>query len=350
MKRALAIASFVIIGCTRSDAATSAETAAPPMAVQTFEVKPVPMPETLSLVGTLKGARQTDLAANANGRVLETLVERGTNVAANALLARLDVRGAAIAVTEAKANARGAATQASASRADCDRSRVLQQKGAISQQDYEKIAAQCQSSAEALEAAEARVVLAAKNVGDGLVRAPFAGMVTERFVNVGEYVREDTKVVTLVTLDPLKLELTLSESKYALVKPGQDPTLRVRAYGEQTFPGRVKIIGGAVRETTRDVVVEAQVPNGDLRLRPGMFASAELVLEEKPLLTIPKSALVKRGGDTHVFVVTQDRAEERAIDLGASKEDQVAVHHGLKSGDRVVVNPPATLRNGQAVK
>jgi len=350
MRATLALLSFTVAGCGKGDAAAHAEAAPPPVEVATAEVQASPMPEPLVLVGTLKGSRQTDLAANATGRVVETHVERGSSVAANALLARLDVRSAAIAAAEAKANARGAATQASATRADCERSRVLLQKGALSQQDFDRIAAQCQSSAEALEAAEARAVLAAKNVGDGLIRAPFAGMAIERFVNVGEYVREDTKIVALVTLDPLKLELTLSESKFALIKAGQPLTFSVRAYGEERFAGTVRIVGGAVRETTRDVVVEAEVPNADLRLRPGMFARAEVTLEEKPRPTVPKNAVVERGAHKHVFVVKQGRAEERAVDVGASKEDRIAILYGLQPGERVVVHPPPTLQNGQAVK
>lgn len=336
--------------CSKGNAATSTEATSAPLALETREVKELPMPHTLQLVGTLRGRRQAELAANATGKVVETFVERGSAVKEGTVLARLDVRAAAIAAAEAKANARGAASQASASRADCERSRVLLQKGALSQQDFDRLSAQCQSSSEALEAAEARAALSAKNVGDGIIRAPFTGMVTERYVNVGEYVREDTKVVKLATVDPVRLELTVGESRFADLKVGQPVSFSVRAYPERRFPAQIVNAGGAIRETTRDVVIEAEAPNADLALRPGMFASAEVILDERPTPAVPKTAIVGKAGETHVFVVVQGRAEERVIDRGAEKEGDVAVLRGVRSGERVVVAPPSDLKNGQAVK
>lgn len=344
------VTAFALSACRGSSSATPPEPPAAPVTVESAVVRAIALADTLAVAGSLKGHRQTDLAANAVGRVLETTFDRGNRVEQGAVLARLDVRSAAIAAGEARANARGAALQASATRSECERARGLLQKGALSQQDFDRISAQCASSVEALEAAEARAVLAAKNVGDGVIRAPFAGMVVERHVNAGEYVREDSKVATLVTLDRLRLEMTVPESRFAMLKSKQVVRFAVAAYPARIFEGVVARVGGAVRETTRDVVVDVEVDNRDLSLRPGMFAHGHLLLEERQVPAVPEGAIVVKGREPHLFVVAKGHVEEHAVQTGARKDGFVAVVRGVSVGDEVVVRPAPALRNGQAVK
>jgi RND family efflux transporter MFP subunit len=145
-----------------------------------------------------------------------------------------------------------------------------------SQAEYDRISDQCRTTPLSVTASEARAHAAALVVGDGVIRAPFAGVVTERYVEVGQYVRQDTKVVALVDLDPLRLEFTVPEASLAAVKEGNKVTFTVSAYPDRSFDGTVKYVGAAVREATRDLVTEAIVPNADKFLRPGMFASVLL--------------------------------------------------------------------------
>lgn len=335
-------------GCKTSHAAPSAP---PPEAVhvETVEAREQPMPRALLLTGNLRGAQQTDLAANAAGRVLQTFVERGSEVKAGALVATLDTRGASLSAAEARANAALAGAQAETATRECARYQRLLEQGAVSPAEFDRMSDSCRTSPLAIEAAKARAQAAALVVGDGAIRAPFGGVIIERYVEVGQYVRQDSKVASLVTLDRLKMELTVPEAQLASVKEGSALTFTVPAYPARTFAGTVRFVGASVREATRDLVVEAVVDNADRALRPGMFATVSLVTGELPSAVVPRSALVEKEGLTHVFVVVEQRLEERVVQLGSSKGDLVAVTRGVKKDERVVDKPAPLLRNGQPV-
>ncbi|WP_437876136.1 efflux RND transporter periplasmic adaptor subunit [Sorangium sp. So ce513] len=340
-------------GCaTKASAsdATATEAAAAPVRVETAAVREAPMPRSLALTGTLRGDRETDLAANATGRVLETFVERGSEVKKGDLLARLDVRAAALTAAEAQANAALTRAQEETARRECERHRALFESGAISRAEHDRIADQCRSAPLSVAAAAARARAAAQSVGDGQIRAPFDGTITERFVDVGEYVRHDSRVVALVSRGAPRLQFTVPEASLAAVRPGGALTFTVPAYPGRSFTGAVRWIGGAVREATRDLVAEAEVQDPDGALRPGMFASIALATGEAPSLVVPRSAIVPRDGRAHLFVVVDRRLEERVVQTGAEKGDDIAVLRGVRAGEAVVINPSEALQNGLAVE
>lgn len=337
------------LGC-KPKAETRKEAAVARVHVDTVEVREQPMPKSLALTGTLRGQRQTDLAANAMGRVMETFVERGMEVKKGDLLAKLDVRAAALTAQEAAAQAALARTARDTAKRECERYQSLLAQGAISQAEYDRISDQCQSSPLSLQAAQARAQSAAQVVGDGQIRAPFSGIVAERFVEAGQYVRQDTKVVSLVSVDVLRLELTVPEAHLAAVKPGGALTFTVPAFPGRTFAGTVKYVGATVRETTRDLVAEAEVDNADRALRPGMFAAVSLLAGEAKVAVLPKAAIVMKDGGPHVFAVVDGRLEERIVQTDVEKDGVLAVVRGVRPGDKVVAKPSETLQNGQAVE
>ena len=332
-------------------AKTVAATTAPPapVHVEMSEAREEKIPRVLALTGTLRGKQETDLAANASGRVLATLVERGSEVKSGDLLARLDVRAAALSATEARANADVTRTRAETAKRDCDRYAALLAQGAIAQGDYDRVADQCSTSSSSIAAAQARAASAAQMVGDGLIRAPVAGTITERYVNVGEFVRQDTKVVSLVAMDSLRLEFSVPEANLSAVKQGGTMTFTVPTYPDRQFTGTVRFISAAVRETTRDMIAEAVVDNADRALRPGMFASISLLVGEAPMPVVPKSAVVEKDGRTHLFAVVDQRLEERVVQIGAPKGDLVSIVRGLRAGEKVVTAPTEANHNGQTV-
>lgn len=339
------------VGCRRSPVDAASTPKAAPVPVHTVEATSRPMPHALALTGTLRGERQTELAANAMGRVLETAVERGTEVKKGDLLAKVDIRAAALSAAEARANAALAKSQSETATRDCSRYKLLLDRGTIAQAEYDRFADQCKNAPLSVAAADARATAAALVVGDGQIKAPFEGVVTERWVEVGQYVRHDTKVVSVVSLDPLRLELTVPEARLADVKQGGKVTFTVPAYPDRTFEGTLRFVGAAVRETTRDVVAEATVANADRALRPGMFASIGLALPEVDSVVVPESSVVRKGKNAYVFVLVQHgaghRVEQRLVQLGAARDAVIAVTRGVAKGERVVDRPEPTLRNGQ---
>lgn len=354
---AVASTAILAVGCSSPSSAStstaagaaSGAAAAPAEHVVTAPVAARPVSRFLSITGQLKSGRETDLAANAAGRILATKVERGSQVKAGDILATLDVRAAALSAQEAKANADMTAASAANAKVECDRTRALVASGSIGQAELDRMDGQCKTSALAVGAAQARSQLAAQNVGDGVIRAPFAGVVAERFVDVGEFVQRDSKVVTLVDLSALRLELTIPESSIAAAKPGAKVEFSVAGYPDRKFTGTLAFVGASVRTTTRDVVAEAKVDATDAVLRPGMFASGRLVSGEESTPVIPKTAVITRDGKSAAFVVVDGRVEQRVLQLGEPSGEDVAVTRGIVVGENVVVTASDKLRNGVRV-
>jgi membrane fusion protein (multidrug efflux system) len=341
-------------GCKRSAAevgeSPNARALAAPVKVQTEAASVIEVPKTLRLTGTLRGNREADLAANATGRVLSVGIERGVQVKPGQVLAKLDVRAATLSASEARAQAASARTQQDLARDECDVYAKLRERGALSDLEYAQRVAQCKVLPLTAEAASARADLAAQNVGDGIIRAPFEGIIAERFIEVGQYVRQDSKVATIVSLDPIRLELAVPEADTARVSVGAVVSFAVAAYPGRRFEGKIRFISGVVRATTRDLVVEAVVENPDRLLLPGMFADVSLNAGSQQQPSVPKSALVVRNDQPRVFVVTGGRLEERVVALGPALGERVAVLRGVNVNDQVVVSDPSALINGQSAE
>ena len=337
-------------GCGTSSAAPLVEDAGPPpVNVTTAKVALGAVPKYLALTGQLKSGRETDLAANASGRVTGTKVERGTEVKAGEVLATLDVRAAALSASEAKAYADTAAATAASNQTECARVRTLVASGALGKAEQDRMEAQCKTSTLAVDAAQARSQLAAQNVGDGMIRAPFAGVVTERYVDVGEFVRQDSKVVTLVDLSALRLELTVPEANIAAATRGAKLSFTVAGYPDKAFGGTLKFVSASVRAATRDVVAEATLDDPGPILRPGMFASVRLGAGEERLPVVPKAALLTRDGKSSAFIVKDGRLEQRVVQTGEVLGSDVAVMRGLAENEDLVVPVREDLKNGQRV-
>jgi RND family efflux transporter MFP subunit len=234
--------------------------------------------------------------------------------------------------------------------ADCARYEQLKAKGAISPLEYDQATAKCKTAPLGLQVAEARQNIAAKNVGDGTIRAPFAGVVSERYVEVGEYVQPASKVISLVQSADMRLEFTVPEANVAKVAPSAEVSFVVAAYPGRSFPGTVRYVSGAVRETTRDLVVEAVVSNAEKLLRPGMFANVSLSIGSEKRPSVPLAAVFERQDKRRVYVVVGGRLEERVVQPGSEVEGRLAVETGVKAGDKVVVGNLEGLFNGARVE
>jgi RND family efflux transporter MFP subunit len=321
-----------------------------PIKVQSAPVVERPMPEHLILTGTLKASQESEVAADAAGKVTATFVERGQRVKQGDTLAILDARGASISASAANAQSQLARAQLEQAQRECDRVKALKDSGAISQAEYDRVTSQCQTTQWSAAAAQAQQQNANKVVGDSVIRAPFAGVIGERYVNVGQYVQPNTRVVSLYMPDPLRIELTVPEANVGGLKPEQTVVFTVSAYGDAKFTATVKFISPNIRPTTRDLIVEALVPNPELKLKPGMFAVARLETSEKPLPAVPSTSIVKHAEVARAFTVIDKRINERIVQTGAEKDGMTAVLVGLKVGEQVVTAPGPDVRDGAQVQ
>lgn len=339
------------VGCARANAAEKSVNApAETLSVTTAEVVEKSVPTTVTVTGTLLANRESEVAADAAGRVVQSAIERGQFVSAGSVLARLDSRGAAISRTAAMAEVAAQRAQSENAKLECERADKLFAAKAITQAELDRVHAGCETSASSSLAALARQQMAEKNMGDALIRAPFAGMIVDRAVNVGEYVSPGRRIATVVEVNPLRLELTVPESAASAVTAGSHVEFRVRAFEKQSFAGDVRYVGPVLRRATHDLVVEAVVDNASGKLRPGMFAEAELSVAQQTLPVAPKAAFIGQPPSSRAFVVKGGVAEERVVLLGAEDASGFTVLDGLRAGERVVVNPGDELRDGTRIK
>jgi membrane fusion protein (multidrug efflux system) len=174
----------------------------------------------------------------------------------------------------------------------------------------------------------------AKSVSDGLVRAPFDGIIAEKTVTPGEWVSPGRALFTLVDDDPLKIELSVPETAIRAVQIGQRVRLEAVSSPGKEYQATITRIGGEIGRT-RSLIVEATIDAG-ADLVPGMFAEAQVVIGEKVRPVVPKTAVVKRGKTWHTFVAVNGELQDRVVQIGpASSPDQVAILRGLDKGEKV---------------
>lgn len=339
------------VGCAKSEAqpAPTATAEIAPIAVRTAPASTMKVPRTLTLSGSLIGAEQAQVAAGATGKILATYVERGSVVKKGAVLAKLDTRILGAQSDEAAAQVETLRAQEAQAKLDCDRTQRMFDKGAIAKADFDKAQTQCVTSKWSLAGAQARRNQIAESLKDAQIRAPFSGLVVDRAVTAGEWVRPETRVVTLVSVDALRVALTVPEADVPRMKQGM--AVEFQAAGtDKRYTGHIKYIGPSVREQSRDAVVEATVDNPPPELRPGMFVTAQLALGEDSVPAVPKSAVRSDGSQKRVFVVTNGRVEERIVQSAEERGGAVPVLKGVKAGELVVQNVTPDVRDGARVK
>jgi membrane fusion protein (multidrug efflux system) len=344
---------LLIMACKKPQAEAEQLTSASndqPIKVQTVAVVEKAMPEHLVLTGTMKASQESQVAADAAGKVTATFVERGQKVKRGDTLAILDARGAALQVSTLNAQSQLAQAQMEQAQRECERVKALRDTGAISQAEFDRTTSQCQTTQWSVTAAQAQQKSAQKLVGDSVIRAPFDGIIGERNVNVGQYVQPSSVIVSLYTPDPLRLELTVPEQNVGGLKPEQTVTFSVSAFENEKFQGKVRYIAPNVRPQTRDLIIEAECPNPDFKLKPGMFAVATLETGEKTVATVPTNALKKDADATKAFIVVDKHVQERIVQTGSEKEGTTAVLVGVKAGEQVVVAPGPDVRDGAKVQ
>jgi RND family efflux transporter MFP subunit len=355
---------------------------------------------TLRVTGSLTADEQAEVSAETNGRIIKTPVERGSSVGQGALLVQIAADQTAAQMEEAEANAdriraglalgandaldvervpnvANAKAELTLAEADFARFKSLLDQRIVSQaefdqqrtrveaaqQRYEAQRNTAQQDFRSLAAARARVSLARKSLGDTTVRAPFAGVVVERKVSVGDYVTAGTQVATVVRINPLRVLLTVPEQSVGLVKVGQPVSLQVDAYPNRAFTGTVRFVSPSLRADQRALTVEALVPNPAGELKPGFFVTAHIEQSDKAqALLIDRRAIREVGKTNRVFVLAGETVQERIVTLGqplssgpapsaagrANAEQLVEVVSGVSAGDRVAIGG-STLTDGAKV-
>jgi membrane fusion protein (multidrug efflux system) len=214
---------------------------------------------------------------------------------------------------------------------------------------YERTRAACEAQARAADAARATADLAGSNEERTKVKAPFSGIVGERMVEVGAFVQGPTPVASLYADGPLRVKISVPETQSAGIAEGSAVAVFPTALDGVSVAARVKYVAGAIREMTRDLVVEAVLDAEDPRLRPGMSVRVEVEVARAPAIVVPETAIRTVEGVSSLFVVRDGVAVQRVVRLGSRAEGRVAVLTDLTEGEQVIAAPPTTLRDGAKV-
>ncbi|HTT56498.1 MAG TPA: efflux RND transporter periplasmic adaptor subunit [Opitutaceae bacterium] len=314
----------------------------PPAAVSTIEAREDAWQPTLHAVGTFAAVEGITVSAQLDGVVTAVAFESGALVKAGDLLVQQDV-----STEEAQlANAEAAAVLA---RLSLERARDLRAQGTNAQADLDAATA-------AFQQAQANVAVIRSTIGKKTIRAPFAGRLGIRQVNLGQFLRSGAEIVPLQALDPIYLNFALPQQTAAQVAVGQPVRVAVDAFPGEQFTGVVTSMNPNVDDATRNFQLQATLQNAAAKLRPGMFGSVEVQLPATSrVLTLPVAAIVYNPYGDAVYVVENapDGAglvvRQQFVQTGATRGDQIAVTKGVKVGDVVVTAGQLKLRNGASV-
>jgi membrane fusion protein, multidrug efflux system len=349
--RALPLLLMVLVGCNKSTDEEQRSAKPPPPApvkVTTSTVTEGPTPDIIVVTGRVTADQRSEVTADTQGKVINVMIERNQRVKLGQPLIQLDVRSAALGAKEAAANLAAARSQKQLADQECERTKSLLEKGAITKSEFDRQMAQCTAAQEQVAAVQARTQMMTKSVADGLVRAPFDGVISEKMVSPGEWVAPGKPLFTLVDDDPLKFELSISEIAVPLVKQNQRVELVAVSRPDRPIGATITRLGAEIGRT-RSLIVEGVVDKGS-ELVPGMFVEARIEIGEVTRAIVPKEAVVRRGKTWRAFVIEKGEVVERVVQLGPSPaEGQVSIAHGLEKGEKIVAKVTDEIVDGRAV-
>jgi membrane fusion protein (multidrug efflux system) len=323
-----------------------AEFSVPAETISAAEVREESWESLLPAVGSVTAVQGVELRAELAGTVREISFESGANASKGQLLVRLDT-------TTEEAQLRAAEARAELARLNLARAKDLQAQGVISQSDFDTTESASHETAGEVDAI--RAVIAKKSI-----RAPFAGRLGIRSVNLGEFVHDGDPIVSLHSLDPVYVDFNVPEQQLTQVKRAMAVRVTTDATPGHVFTGKVTALNPEINASTRTLKVQATVANAEDELRPGMFARVQMVLPEaQPLLVIPSTAVLHAPYGDSVFVVSDVKDEKSGqtvkqvqmttVRLGETRGDFIAVTDGLKAGQTIATSGVFKLRNGSHV-
>lgn len=347
-------AAAVVAACSGSSGATGGSGAAGPadsaasggagartVAVRTQTVRPGPFVDRIRVTGTVKAERTVVIEAEESGPIREVLAEKGARLEAGDPIARIDDRELRAQVEEARAQARLAEEQWKR------RKRLYEEQGAISKLDYLEVKYQAQQARARLERLEARLE-------DTIIRAPFAGVLDERYVEVGTSVSSGTRVALLVDLRPAEVEAGVPERYADDVSVGDSATVTIPSLGGEVYRGTLSYVGATVNPDSRTLPVEVRLPNPEGRMKPETVAEVSLVRKTwDEAITVPQDAVLRTGDGFAVYVVESGDegpvARRQPVTLGPREGGDVLVERGLADSDRVVTVGQQQVADGDRV-
>jgi membrane fusion protein (multidrug efflux system) len=308
----------------------------PPMPVDVDTARYQSVVDAVRATGRIEALQAVELRPDEQGRVVALHFFEGQSVGKGAPLVRIDD-------AMLRAQAERASAERDLARQQLERVRSLRQQNASSAADLERAEAAARSASAALAVLQLQIARST-------VRAPFAGVVGQRFVSIGDYVTTGTRLLTLQTVDPQRAVIEVPERHAIRLRPGQTVAFTVAAEPDRTFNAIVDFIDPVVQTANRTIMVKARAPNANRVLRPGMFIEARLATATRMnAIVVPEDAVQPLRTANVVWVVDAGKASRRVVQLGARSQGVVEVLSGVKAGELVVVGGLERMAEGVPV-
>ena len=318
----------------------------PPEAVTTAVAREEPWATTLSAIGTVKAVRGVVLSADLPGVVEELAFDSGRFVREGEVLVRLDAR-------QERAQLAAAEAQRDLAKVNLDRVVGLVGQGILAQAELDRASAEHKQ-------AEARVGEIRATIERKQIRAPFAGVLGIRQVDLGQYLKAGDPIVPLQSLDPIYVNFSVPQQQVAEVQVGREVSVTAAGSGTGASVGRITALDSVVDAATRNVQVQATLANPQGELRPGMFVETSVATGERAsVVVLPASAISYAPYGDSVYVVADAKGPagepvkavtQQFVKLGPARGDQVAVLSGVTAGAEVVSSGAFKLRSGAFVQ
>ncbi len=318
----------------------------PPDAITSLKVSKETVAPVLETVGSLSSPQGVMLSADLPGIVTAISFESGSRATNGQLLVQLDTR-------QEEAQLRTAKAKLDLARQNLDRAKDLSAKRVIAQSAYDETKSQYDAAVASVDETQAMI-------DRKTIRAPFEGFIGIRQINAGQYVKSGDPIVQLESLDPIYVNFALPQQNLAKLRVGQAVQLKADGIPDKVFKGSINAINSAVDTTTRNIQVQATIPNPDHVLRSGMFAGVQVVLPSREsVVMVPATAVQFAPYGDSVFVIKTLKdpqgkeflgVQEVVVTLGKTRGDQIEIVKGLNQGDEIATSGIFKLHEGGAVK
>jgi len=340
------LAAMGLGACDGEEPVVSADSLRPPVMVEAVVRRDVF--DRISATGELIAKAEATLATQVEGVVTEIRALEGAAVEASEVLLVIDPERRQLEVARSKAELAEARAELSVAERNLGRTKRLSKGNVASEARLDEDRTREAMARSAVSGAEARLGLARRALADATIRAPFGGMIARRHVSVGEYLSVGSPLYDLVALDPIEVEFTLAEIDSSKVALGFPVEITIAPYPDEVFMATVSMVSPTINPRTRTLRVKAELPNPDGRIRPGLFAHADLGVSERlGALVVPEDAVIQRADGAIVYRLGEsERVERVRVQTRAHGEGWIEIQGGLRLNDKVVVRGHMRLDDG----
>ena len=343
------IAAIIIFATSFSAAETAADDGTPEatadteaeekaaIPVEVVEVSSGAISSYISATANLVPENQIKILAETEGRISRLLVEEGDRIASGQVLAELVRDEAEIAVNKAR-------LKGSTARLAFDRAADTLDQGLISREEFDRLKMEHEVAQQEIAEAEWRL-------SKTIIRAPYAGVVTERFINPGQHLMPGNELFSIADFEPLVARIFLPEKDVLSLDVGRDVRITLAANASLAFEGRIRQISPVVDTATGTVKITVEAVRPPAQVRPGAFVGIDIVREKKSAaILLPRVSVIRELRSAHVFVTDGDEALKRSVTLGIEEGDMIEALSGVAAGDRVIVAGQGGLKEGAKIK